>query len=181
MNVFTPRGKHGAIHTVLHNSSHRRRKVPPLSNPRSVVLRTHSRHVGTRWRRPETTLGAVTASLFATTRMAHFGPKSVPGAAPRRLRRWSPCGHTSSDRDTSGRLRYAETVNCTLPMSPGTSGEPHAVAVNERIHTEGAPRGHSHCSSQLFTPSPQSATAVKSERGSVESTLPACRNPLETS
>ena len=125
--------------------------------------------------------GAVTASLFATTRMAHFGPKSVPGAAPRRLRRWSPCGHTSSDRDTSGRLRYAETVNCTLPMSPGTSGEPHAVAVNERIHTEGAPRGHSHCSSQLFTPSPPFATAVKSEIGSVENTLLACRNPLETS
>ena len=35
--------------------------------------------------------------------------------------------------------------------------------------------------SQLFTPSPPSATAVKSERESVDNTLPACRNPLETS
>ena len=79
MNIFTPRGKPGSIHTVLRNSSHRRRKVSPLSNPRSEALRASSRHAGTRWRRPKTTLGAVMASFLATTRMAHFIENQPPG------------------------------------------------------------------------------------------------------
>ena len=66
-------------------------------------------------------------------------------------------------------------------MSAGTSASPYTIGVNECIHTEGQARVHSHCSSQLFTPLLQGATAVKSEIGSIENILFVCRNPLETS
>ena len=119
--------------------------------------------------------------VFSQRPRRPFGTKISPRRLTDRMWRLSPCGHTSSDRDVSGRLQYAEIVHYTLLMSAGTSAAPHAVGVNEYIHTEGQAQGHSRCSLHLFTPSPRGATAVKSEIGSVGSTLPACRIPLETS
>ena len=114
---------------------------------------------------------------------------------PGRVMVWAGPGRSGTHGSTASAIRSLKTpfyrfdyTNLsfelswyTLPMTAGTSAAPHAVAVNERIHTEGAPLGHSHYSSQLFTPSPPSDTVVDSESGSVENTLPACRNPLETS